>query len=110
MTKGPVDGISDFVGSMVSDPGYTLKTTFKGVTHIGEMETFDKFSAPFFGLTGIGMTFMGAAFGDPFAIAIGTYGTLRGGGMFFEHGEKISGGKPPGNKAASDAPPPPAPS
>ena len=111
MTRGPISGISHFAKSLFNNAADTLKTTGEGIAHIGEMPTFDKIAAPVFLVPGLALTFIGASVGDPFAIALGTYGTLRGAGMFHEHGENLSG-KPPGNTSApvDDAPPPPAPS
>jgi hypothetical protein len=103
MTRGPISGIKHFATSLFNNAADTLRTTGEGIAHIGEMSTIDKIAAPVFLVPGIALTFMGATAGDPFALALGTYGTLRGAGLFFEHGESL------GAKAAGAKPPEPPP-
>ena len=111
MTRGPISGISHFAQSLFNNAADTFRTTGEGIAHIGEMGTFDKIAAPIFLVPGLALTFVGAAVGDPVAIALGTYCTLRGAGMFHEHGESLSDNPSGGTSApVDDAPPPPAPS
>lgn len=103
--REPISSATYFAKSLISSPKETLRSTWDGVRHFGDMPAFQKVFTPLIGGAGALAAVAGVASGDPLAVAVGAFNMSVAGGWLQENGEtalaKVGAG--------SDGPKPPAP-
>ena len=98
--RDPISCVGHFATAIKLDPATTLKTTAKGLAHVGELDGIRKVTVPAIGIAGVGLMFASAASGAPASFLLGGAAATHSAAMLFEHGEEViarenGGGSPP---------------